>query len=631
MPTMGLLHRIGCTACRLAGIGGVALCLSLGAAQATAVKEAPWRPAAAAYRATLFFANLDPVPWPLIADTWHKPYDGAATITPGHAAISASAGQASADAIDAAIAAQDSDALFAAINRALAGALLHHLDRAAAGLDARQAAGPIATARELYRAIEDGIAAADPQNARSLGLAWLDLSTAAGSRGVLGAGATDADRARFDAARAVIVDYITANFAPRAFSPRGKYLPVPESHAQADMPAWLPPGAYLGDQTPLPRLVLRFEEQGIDEATLPLIAYGDMLFDSPEMYGEPARSLGISCSMCHNRGDANRALFIPGISARPGGLDVDGAFFHGLFNDRRDDHVDTPSLRGLRYTGPYGRIGRFPTIRAVTRNVIVAEFGGPEPTPFMLDAIVAYINEFDFLPNAKLTADGRLSDAASEAAHRGVAIFRQRFEGMGNMACADCHAPSANFVDGRQHNIGSDVAYAGDISGSFDTPTLLGSRFSAPYFHDGTLPTLASVIDWKNDRHGLGLSDAARADLTAYVEAVGDGDTPYEVFDERNTPFRLAFDELTTFATTLNVLLPRRDAHHALLLIDTVSKDLAADASAMGNLAAKPDIYALAEKLAAAGAAIRANDWAGAEAAWADFQTIQAEIDERVY
>ena len=111
----------------------------------------------------------------------------------------------------------------------------------------------------------------------------------------------------------------------------------------------------MNDQVPLPKLFLNFEEKGIDEADLPLIAYGDMLFDSPEIFGDPARSLGLTCSTCHNRSDINQAFFIPGISPQAGAVDVDGHFFNSLFNDRRDDALDIPSLRGIRFLGPYGR------------------------------------------------------------------------------------------------------------------------------------------------------------------------------------------------------------------------------------------------------------------------------------
>jgi UDP-N-acetylglucosamine enolpyruvyl transferase len=66
-------------------------------------------------------------------------------------------------------------------------------------------------------------------------------------------------------------------------------------------------------------------------------------------------------------------------------------------------------------------------------------------------------------------------------------------------------------------------------------------------------------------------------------------------------------------------------------MIETVAADLAADASAMANLAAKPEVYALSRTLADVGAAIDAGDWAQAEANWRAFKERQAEIDERMY
>jgi hypothetical protein len=327
----------------------------------------------------------------------------------------------------------------------------------------------------------------------------------------------------------------------------------------------------------------------------------------------------------------NRDFFIPGVSHRPGGADVDGGFFNPIFNDRRDDHLDTPSLRGIRLTGPYGRDGRMGSLREFARNVIVGEFNGPEPTPFMLDALVAYLLEFDWAPNSMITADGRLTDTAPEAARRGEAIFKRPFAQMDGMACATCHIPSANFLDKRSHDIGSAHDYPGSQAGAFDTPTLLNAAHTAPYFHDGSLPTLASVVDWFDETKGLGLTEAERADLTAYLETVGAADEPYEAFDARNTPFRLAFEELTTFATTLDHLIPRRDAEHAKLLINTVAGDLSADASTMANLAAKPDAYALAEALEAVGAAIDRDDWAAAEARWTEFKNSKESVDAEMY
>ncbi|WP_224769537.1 hypothetical protein [Pseudosulfitobacter pseudonitzschiae] len=112
---------------------------------------------------------------------------------------------------------------------------------------------------------------------------------------------------------------------------------------------------------------------------------------------------------------------------------------------------------------------------------------------------------------------------------------------------------------------------------------------------------------------------------------MGAADEPYEAFDAENTAFGLAFAELTTFASTIDTLLPRRDVRHILLLTDTVAADLSADASTMSNLAARPDVYALAEKLAEVGTAVRDGDWAAAEASWSAFQTEADTIEARAF
>ena len=357
-----------------------------------------------------------------------------------------------------------------------------------------------------------------------------------------------------------------------------------------------------------------------------------MLFDSAQIFGNPARDIGLACSTCHNRSDVNQRLFIPGASHQPGAIDVDGAFFNPIFNDRRDDPLDIPSLRGLRFTGPYGRDGRFASLRDFTRNVVVNEFGGDEPTPLMLDALVAYMLEFDFLPNSMLAPDGGLTEAAPEAAQRGEAIFNRPFAGLGERSCASCHVPDANFLDRQAHDIGSVAqAYEGARAGALDTPTLLGTAYTAPYFHDGSLPTLAAVVDWFDATKSLGLTEAERSDLTAYLEAVGAADEPYEAFDAENTAFRLAFSELTTFASTIDTLLPRKDAEHILLLTDTVAADLSADASTMSNLPARPEVYALAERLAEVGAAVRDSDWAAAGESWNAFKSEADAIAERAF
>ncbi len=609
--------------------------LSFGPTNATPAKETPWLPDAAAYRLTLFLGSLEPLPWNDVASAWSDTHRNSEFSEGALAWLRDTSDVDTGPLLDT-IENKDRQALFAAATQLVALRIEEELDRALDAEDPATAQQAVRTAREIYRAFADGIAAADPGAARQIGLAWLELNSATGSAGVLGAGGTPADREAMAEARTAISDYLSANYLVDEFAPRQILNTLPETVVltgrSVEVPPSLPPGSDIFDQDPLPLLVLNFEEQGIDESDLPLVAYGDMLFDSAQIFGSPARDLGIACSTCHNRSDINQRFFIPGASHQPGAIDVDGAFFNPVFNDRRDDPLDIPSLRGLRFTGPYGRDGRFASLRDFTRNVIVNEFGGAEPTPFMLDALLAYMLEFDFLPNTLLTADGKLTGQAAEAARRGEAIFDRPFAGLGDRSCASCHVPDGNFLDRQAHDIGSaEPAYAGARAGAFDTPTLLGTVYTAPYFHDGSLPTLASVVDWFDESKSLGLSETERADLTAYLEAVGSADEPYETFDAENTAFRLAFSELTTFASTLDTLLPRRDAEHILLLTDTVATDLSADASTMSNLTGRPEVYALAERLAKVGVAVRDEDWEAAEAHWSAFKDEARLIEERAF
>jgi cytochrome c peroxidase len=617
-------------------IGVVAgLCLA-SVARAHIVTEAPWHPIAYAYRSAVFLINLQPVDWDLIERKFTTD-DGRLIGRPAAERIQEldrETGAAHWPAIERALADRDAQALYAASTRAAAHAIRHRLERAAGRLyRPGEARRELDEAERLYRSFADFIRQTDPERYRDLGLAWLDLSSRIATVNVAAGAAADPT---FRAARATIEDYLRANYEPDDFAPRRSFAPIPEQRFLADpelriMP-WLPPGSDLNDQDPLPRLVLNFEEQGIDERDLFLVAFGDMLFDSPEIFGEPAKGLGLACSTCHNRSDINQRLFIPGITPKPGVIDVDGAFFNARFNDHRPDAIDIPSLRGIRFTAPYGRDGRIASLRDFTRNVIVNEFAGDEPSPLLLDALVAYMLEFDFLPAPYLERDGTLNGRASEAARRGEALFNQPFEQMAGRSCASCHIPDSFFTDNRAHNIGSGgESYAGALDGAYDTPTLLNIVHNAPYFHDGALESLGAVVAWFDDRFDLGLGAGERSDLTAYLEAVGTGEEPYERFDAENTPFRLMAGELSTFLSTLDTLIPARDRVSADLVLRTVASDLAADASVMTNRAAIERVHEMVARLDELRGAIAAERWAEAEALWAAYQDLERQYALDMY
>jgi mono/diheme cytochrome c family protein len=388
-------------------------------------------------------------------------------------------------------------------------------------------------ARQIWAAFEHEVKHSDPPAFARLGEAWLEATSGMGSAGVMGVGAVPIAEAKVKSSAQRIAVYVIDNFAQykAAEPPRLAPLPTasPTFNPNAQVPIKLPPGTNLNKQIPRPRQILGMAARGADESKTPLIAIGDMAFDSAYIFGEPARSLGITCNVCHNKGVTNPQFFIPGLSGRPGGMDVSNSFFEPQANNGHFGHLDTPDLRGIRATAPYGRNGRTASLREFVRNVIVLEFNGPEPDPMIVDGMVAYMNEFEFLPNPYLNPDGTLTAKASAAAKRGEKIFNAPFKGMGNRSCATCHIPSDAFLDRKRHDIGTTGGFAPhSLDRALDTPTLLNAKYTAPYFHDGSQPTLRAVNEWFNKRFKLNLTKQQIDDLTAYVETIGEGVDAYE-------------------------------------------------------------------------------------------------------
>jgi hypothetical protein len=257
---------------------------------------------------------------------------------------------------------------------------------------------------------------------------------------------------------------------------------------------------------------------------------GDFLFHSPSTLGPRAQKLGISCNSCHPNGATDARFVLPGEKpAHPGSVDVTTGMFRPEAEDGRDDPLNIPSLRGLRFTAPYGHDGRAASLHDFSQSVVVNEFGGAQLPWHELSALVHYMQDFDFLPNARLDAQSHVTAAAGPAARRGEALFVAPRKGFGGRSCATCHVPSSFFRDGQVHRlqIGAGAA-PHSFEDGFETPTLLGALESAPYFHDGRFATLGEVVAWFDTTYQLALTGGQRADLTAYLEAVGAADSPLD-------------------------------------------------------------------------------------------------------
>jgi cytochrome c peroxidase len=320
----------------------------------------------------------------------------------------------------------------------------------------------------------------------------------------------------------------------------------------------LPDGSELNEDALLkPREIFKSEAAGKSY----LINLGDLAFSSPNMLGDVARRASVSCSTCHVNGASNSAFFVPGLSTRHGNLDTTGA----IFNPPADDHVlnplTIPSLRGARFLGPYGHDGRQPSLRMFVRNVIVDEFGGAEPSAPVLDAMVAYIEDVEFLPNPRVTSEGRLTGRNSASARRGEALFVKAFPHDAALSCAACHAPADHFVDHRKHDVGS--------GGAFKTPTLTNANSNAPYFHDGRYGTYDEVVRHFDQQYSLGLSATNQSDLIAYLIAVGDGERA-----EEPDSIEAWLKEIHDFASVLDTAIPAHDNQIVSVAVDTVGTEL---------------------------------------------------------
>jgi cytochrome c553 len=340
-------------------------------------------------------------------------------------------------------------------------------------------------------------------------------------------------------------------------------LPAPWAAAHSspapDEKSGLPIGSELDEDAIVnPREV--FHSEAVHGRKSYLSVLGNLAFNSPYTLGEAARKAHLSCASCHVNGASNPKLFIPGLSTRPGNFDTTSSLFNPRADNRVLDPVTVPSLRGARFLAPYGHDGRTASLRDFVRNVIVNEFAGSEPSAEILDAVVIYIEDIDFLPNPGLDPAGRLKSPAS-AAERGQALFTKPFPHDPRLSCAACHQPSGAFVDHEQHDVGS--------GGLFKTPTLLNADFNAPYFHDGRFEDYDQVIDHFNRVFDLGLTAQDHADLKAYLTAVGDGVRP----EYHLTGINVLAD-IDDFAGVFDIAISSRDSPVIALAVKSLSDQL---------------------------------------------------------
>lgn len=270
------------------------------------------------------------------------------------------------------------------------------------------------------------------------------------------------------------------------------------------------------------------------------IALGKQLYFDPRL----SRDNTVSCASCHDpaKGYSNGDQFATGVDGKKGGRNaptvINTAYQAFQFWDGRaktlEDQalgpVQNPIEMNLTLPEMEQRLRSIPGYKAQFMKV----FGREPVAEDVARAIAAFertVLSGDAPYDRFVAGDEK---AMSESAQRGWKLFN------GKANCAACHS-GPNFTDNAFHNIGVGMGAAmpdvgreaiskleGD-HGSFKTPTLRDIARTGPYMHDGSLKTLAEVVDHYNkggisnsgldeEIFPLKLTAQEKADLVKFME-----------------------------------------------------------------------------------------------------------------
>ena len=227
--------------------------------------------------------------------------------------------------------------------------------------------------------------------------------------------------------------------------------------------------------------VVKTIELASEENRPTAIQRGEAVFND----GRRALDRWMTCASCHPRGHTN------------------GLNFDTLGDGAYGAAKNTQSLLGIGSTAPYSWIGQFSKLSEQVHHSLRNSLRGPAAEGTAVDDLTAYLESLEFPPPLRSIDDA--------AAARGAKIFESR-------KCGSCHQEK-NFTSDGLKNVGLDDGPGGHKA--FNPPTLRGTAWTAPYFHDGGTTTLDEVLEAHpplNLRPSL--SGEERKDLTAYLESL---------------------------------------------------------------------------------------------------------------
>lgn len=276
------------------------------------------------------------------------------------------------------------------------------------------------------------------------------------------------------------------------------------------------------------------------------VALGKLLFFDPRLSGSGA----ISCSTCHS----------PSLGWQDGL--PKGVGHHGAVLARR-----TPTILNVAWGEPFFWDGRADTLEDQAKGPLMANMemaGSSEKLLSFIRNSPAYRERFaQVFANEPLSIENVAKalasyertivsaeapfdrwvrgdeQALSSSAKRGFVLFNTRAK------CSSCHV-GWRFTDDGFHDIGlpgNDMGRAKVAPGliiferAFKTPTLRNIAERAPYMHDGSLSTLAQVVDHYSGRFirrpslsdqitPLNISERDKADLIAFMKSLSSQDLP---------------------------------------------------------------------------------------------------------
>jgi cytochrome c peroxidase len=278
-------------------------------------------------------------------------------------------------------------------------------------------------------------------------------------------------------------------------------------------------------------------------------ALGRLLFFDPLLSEDGT----LSCAHCHQPGRAftDGLPVARGRGGRPLARNTPSlwnvAFKERLMWDRRaaslEEQARIPLLAADEMAADperlVARLGAIP----VYREGFAGAFPG-EPEALTLENVTRALAAFERTLVSQSSRYDRYAQgersALTPSERRGLALFRSL-----NTRCFECHrlptfeAPLALGVGVPSADPGvAGVSGEPAERGLFGVPTLRNVALTAPYMHDGSLPTLAAVVDFyrRGGGRGLGVAgdridgqvrrfsirDAEAADLVAFLGSLSD-------------------------------------------------------------------------------------------------------------